>query len=197
MITFMTESVTKIGTDKKMACRFMGCKSAELSESLADLYEESLENYMSVAEPKAVIRKTSVSFGEDNEVIFDFGSVKSESLCKNLEGCKSAYVFAATVGIGVDRMMKRLSVLSEAEMMVFSCIASSGVECWCDFVNEKLAENHTLKPRFSPGYGGVSLEIQKDIFRFLEAEKMLGLTLTESLMMIPVKSVTAIVGIVE
>ena len=175
----------------------MGCKSAELSESLADLYEESLENYMSVAEPKAVIRKTSVSFGEDNEVIFDFGSVKSESLCKNLEGCKSAYVFAATVGIGVDRMMKRLSVLSEAEMMVFSCIASSGVECWCDFVNEKLAENHTLKPRFSPGYGGVSLEIQKDIFRFLEAEKMLGLTLTESLMMIPVKSVTAIVGIVE
>ena len=197
MITFMTEAVSKIGTDKKMACRFMGCKSTVLSESLADVYEECLQSYMSVAEPKAVIRKTPVSFGEDNEVIFDFGSVKSESLCKNLEGCKSAYVFAATVGIGVDRMLKRLAVSSEAEMMVFSCIASSGVECWCDFLNERLSEKHSLKPRFSPGYGGVSLEIQKDILQFLEAEKMLGLTLTESLMMIPVKSVTAIVGIVE
>lgn len=197
MITFMTESVSEIGTDKKMACRFMGCKSTALSEPLAEVYEECLECYMNTAEPKAVIRKTSVSFGEDNEVVFDFGSVKSESLCKNLEGCKSAYVFAATVGIGVDRMLKRLAVSSEAEMMVFSCIASSGVECWCDYINEKLSEKHTLKPRFSPGYGGVSLEIQKDILQFLEAEKMLGLTLTESLMMIPVKSVTAIVGIVE
>lgn len=175
----------------------MGCKSTALSEPLADVYEECLEVYMNTAEPKAVIRKTSVSFKEDDEIIFDFGSVKSESLRKNLEGCKSAYVFAATVGMGVDRMLKRLSVSSNAEMMVFSCIASSGIECWCDFVNERLAENHTLKPRFSPGYGGVSLGIQKNILQFLEAEKMLGLTLTESLMMIPVKSVTAIVGIVE
>ena len=175
----------------------MGCKSTVLSEEMADVYEESLELYMSVAEPKAVVRKTFVSFGEDDEVIFDFGSVKSESLRKNLEGCESAYVFAATVGIGVDRMMKRLSVSSKAEMMVFSCIASSGIECWCDFINGKLAETHTLKPRFSPGYGGVSLEIQKDIFRFLEAEKMLGLTLTESLLMVPVKSVTAFVGIAD
>lgn len=197
MITFMTKDVSQIGTDKKMACRFMGCKSTVLSEEMADVYEESLELYMSVAEPKAVVRKTFVSFGEDDEVIFDFGSVKSESLRKNLEGCESAYVFAATVGIGVDRMMKRLSVSSKAEMMVFSCIASSGIECWCDFINGKLAETHTLKPRFSPGYGGVSLEIQKDIFRFLEAEKMLGLTLTESLLMVPVKSVTAFVGIAD
>ena len=197
MITFMTEPVTKIGTDKKMACRFMGYKSTALSVEMADVYEECLESYMSVAEPKAVVRKTSVLFGENDEVIFDFGTVKSESLRKNLEGCKSAYVFAATVGIGVDRMMKRLSVTSKAEMMVFSCIASSGIECWCDFINEKLAENHALKPRFSPGYGGVSLEIQKDIFRFLEAEKMLGLTLTDSLLMVPVKSVTAFIGIAE
>lgn len=197
MITFITEPVAKIGTDKKMACRFMGCKSTALSEPLADVYEECLEVYMNTAEPKAVIRKTSVSFGEDNEVIFDFGSVKSESLCKNLEGCKSAYVFAATVGIGVDRMLKRLAVSSEAEMMVFSCIASSGVECWCDLLNERLSEKHTLKPRFSPGYGGVSLEIQKNVLQFLEAEKMLGLTLTDSLLMVPMKSVTAFIGIAD
>lgn len=197
MITFLTENVAKIGTDKKMVCRFMGCKSTALSEPLAEVYEECLESYTDTAEPKAVIRKTSVSFGEDDEVIFDFGSVKSESLRKNLEGCKSAFVFAATVGIGVDRRLKRLSLSSEAESMVYSCIASSGIECWCDFVNGRLSENHTLKPRFSPGYGGVPLEIQKDILQFLEAEKMLGLTLTESLMMIPVKSVTAFIGIVE
>lgn len=196
MISFMTESVSKIGTDKKMACRFMGCGKEPLSEALEELYEECLELYMQTADLKAVYRKTSVSFGGDNEVIFDFGSVKSESLRKNLEGCKSAYIFAATVGAQVDRTMKRLSLISEADAMVYSCIASSGVECWCDFINEKLSENRTLKPRFSPGYGGVSLEIQRNIFDFLDVQRKIGVSLTDSLMMVPVKSVTAIIGIV-
>ena len=196
MITFMTEAVSEIGTDKNMACRFMGCKSTALSESLADVYEECLELYMQSADLKAVVRETSVSFEEDDVIAFDFGTVKSESLRKNLEGCSRAFVFAATAGSEIDRMMKRLSLSSEAESMVFSCIASSGVECWCDYINEKLGEKYNLKPRFSPGYGGVSLEIQKNIFDFLDVQRKIGVSLTQSLMMVPVKSVTAIIGIV-
>ncbi len=197
MITFMTEAVSEIGADKNMACRFMGCKSTALSESLADVYEECLELYMQSADLKAVVRETSVSFEEDDVIAFDFGTVKSESLRKNLEGCSRAFVFAATAGAETDRMMKRLSLSSEAESMVFSCIASSGVECWCDYINEKLGEKYNLKPRFSPGYGGVSLEIQKNIFDFLDVQRKIGVSLTQSLMMVPVKSVTAIIGITE
>lgn len=196
MITFMTEAVSKIGTDKKMACRFMGCREP-LSEALGELYEECLELYMHSADLKAVVRETSVSFEGDDGIVFDFGTVHSESLRKNLDGCRRAFVFAATAGAEIDRTMKRLSISSEAESMVLSCIASSGVECWCDCINERLGENHRLKPRFSPGYGGVSLEIQKNIFEFLDVQKKIGVSLTESLMMVPVKSVTAIVGIVE
>ena len=197
MITFMTEAVSKIGTDKKMACRFMGCGKEPLSEALEELYEECLEVYMNTADLKAVVRESSVSFQGEDETVFDFGTVKSSSLRKNLEGCSKAYIFAATAGAEIDRTMKRLSLISEADSMVYSCIASSGIECWCDFINEKLSENRTLKPRFSPGYGGVSLEIQRNIFDFLDVQRKIGVSLTESLMMVPVKSVTAIVGIVE
>ncbi len=195
MITFLTENVAKIGTDKKMACRFMGCKSTVLSEPLAEVYEECLEVYMNTADLKAVVRESSVSFQGEDETVFDFGTVKSSSLRKNLEGCSKAYIFAATAGAEIDRTMKRLSLISEADAMVYSCIASSGIECWCDYINAEMAKEHTLKPRFSPGYGGVSLEIQRNIFDFLDVQRKIGVSLTESLMMVPVKSVTAIVGI--
>lgn len=197
MITFLTEDVAKIGTDKKMACRFMGCGKEPLSEALSELYEECLEAYMNTAQLKAVVRETSVAFEGEDGIVFDFGTVKSEGLRKNLDGCKRAFVFAATAGAEIDRTMKRLSLISEADSMVYSCIASSGVERWCDYINGELAKKHKLKPRFSPGYGGISLTVQKDIFDFLDVHRKIGVSLTESFMMVPVKSVTAIIGIVE
>lgn len=197
MITFLTEDVAKIGTDKKMACRFMGCGKEPLSEALSELYEECLETYMNTAQLKAVVRETSVAFEGEDKTVFSFGTVKSESLRKNLEGCNRAFVFAATAGAEIDRTMKRLALISEAESMVYSCIASSGVECWCDYINGELAKKHKLKPRFSPGYGGISLEVQKDIFDFLDVQRKIGVSLTGSFMMVPVKSVTAIIGIME
>ena len=52
-----------------------------------------------------------------------------------------------------------------------------------------------LRPRFSPGYGDLPLELQKDVFRVLDCPRKIGLSLNESLLMSPSKSVTAIIGI--
>ena len=49
--------------------------------------------------------------------------------------------------------------------------------------------------RFSPGYGDFDLKYQKDILEYLDANKKIGISLTDSLMMIPTKSITAIIGI--
>ena len=52
-----------------------------------------------------------------------------------------------------------------------------------------------LKPRFSAGYGDLPLAVQKAIFSALELSQRIGLTLNESLLMTPSKSVTAIFGL--
>ena len=57
------------------------------------------------------------------------------------------------------------------------------------------AEGVFLKPRFSPGYGDLPLSMQTDIFRVLDCPRKVGLTLNNSLLMSPSKSVTAIMGI--
>lgn len=197
MITLLKKAAPEIEVNKRMALRFMGCRDDNISDAMEEIYEKCLREYYSVSELKAVYRKTSVTFKGGDVIGFDFGDIESESLCKNLKGCKSAFVFAATAGQSVDRSFKRFGLSSKAEGMIFSCIASSGVECWCDYVNDVLAEKYKLRPRFSPGYGDVPLSVQPEILDFVDAGRKIGISLTESFMMVPVKSVTAIIGIEE
>lgn len=185
----------KLMPRKKEALHYMGCKSEIDDEEFQRLYDECLEKYISVAEYKCVYRSTGVRLEGTDTVVFDFCTVKSESLFKNMSGCSSAIVFAATTGIGVDNLLRRYRALSPAKAVITDCVASSGIEVWCDEICRQLAESYRLKPRFSPGYGGVSLEHQRDIFTFLDVQKRLGITLNDALMMIPVKSVTAFVGV--
>ena len=57
------------------------------------------------------------------------------------------------------------------------------------------AEGKNCKPRFSPGYGDLSITIQKDFLQALNADKTVGLSLSEGNLMIPEKSVTAFIGV--
>ena len=132
---------------------------------------------------------------ENGIVDFGFCRIENENLYKNMSGCSSAVIFAATAGVGTDRLIMRCSALSAVEGMVCDCIASSAIEVWCDEVNASAVGERASKPRFSPGYGGVSLSYQADILSFLDAQRKLGITLNDSMMMTPKKSVTAFIGI--
>ena len=196
-LIFLSKNGDEIEPNKKETFRYMGCKSDCHNEALEELYEECLREYKKVASYKAVYRKVPVTLKEDNVVDFGFCEIKNENLCKNLSGCDSAYVFAATAGIAVDRLIMRYSKISPAEAMVCDSIASSAVEVWCDEVNAEISALSETKPLFSPGYGGVSLEYQKDILSFLDVDRKIGITLSGAFMMTPMKSITAFVGIKE
>lgn len=130
--------------------------------------------------------------------VCDFGVFKTESrdLAKNLKGAGKVLLFAATVGVGIDREIAKYSRLSPAKAVLLQAIGAERIESLADaFCQEMEAETgETLRARFSPGYGDLSIEIQKDIFSFLNPEKRIGLTLRDSFIMSPSKSVTAFVG---
>ncbi len=127
---------------------------------------------------------------------FDFGEVQSVDLTKNLAGCSEVYLLGVTLGIGVDRLLMRLNLTSQAEHFITDALASALAESLCDAANEKLGEGVQLKPRFSPGYGDVPLSVQKPLLSRLQADKTLGITLNGACLMTPMKSITAIVGII-
>lgn len=157
--------------------------------------EKCKHDLLKVIEYKYAYVKVPVDLSVENYVNLNFVGFNSKNLYKNLSGCKEAYVFSVTVGIGVDRLLSRLNLLSQSRHFITDALSSAAVESFCDYVNEMLAQNKKTKPRFSPGYGDLPLEIQPDILKVLSADKTLGITLNESLFMTPVKSITAIMGV--
>ncbi len=125
-----------------------------------------------------------------------FAQTFSGDLAKNLEGCDTVAVFCATVGHGIDRLIKKYGVISPAKAVVFQGLGAERIESLCDlFCADLQSKGLEVRPRFSPGYGDLPLEIQKDIFRTLDCPRRIGATLNESLLISPTKSVSAIVGL--
>ncbi len=148
----------------------------------------------------------SVCFGEfnarvsDGKVDLGFAEISSNDLARVLDGCTSVIVFAATVGLEIDRLIKKYSVTSPAKAVILGAVGAERIEALCDeFCRDTavgaLERGLTVRPRFSPGYGDLPIELQKDIFRVLDCPKRIGATLNSSLLISPSKSVTAIVGL--
>ena len=80
---------------------------------------------------------------------------------------------------------------------MMQAIGAERIEALCDAFCDDMEKEMgvSLRPRFSPGYGDLPLSVQKDIISLLEAPKRIGLSLNDSLLMSPTKSVTAFAGI--
>ena len=165
------------------------------------LVDECIKEAQDALSYKVCYRELGISLDGD---VLDLGFVKTNSaaLKRNLSGCESVTVFAATVGISLDRLITRYSAVSQTKAVIFDAIGTERIEALCDVFNEdvrtKAASNgYTAHPRFSPGYGDFPIEAQRQIFSVLDCPRKIGLTLNDSMLMSPSKSVTAIIGIAK
>lgn len=126
--------------------------------------------------------------------------IASRNLSKNLRDCKEAILLGATLGIGADMLLKRYSLTDMSRVVVLQAAAAAMLEEFLDQWQSRLRvefENsgQYLRPRFSPGYGDFDIRHQDRILRMLDADRRIGLTMTDSYMLTPTKSVTAVIGI--
>lgn len=142
--------------------------------------------------------------GENNyekEIIkFAGKEIKSHNLTINLKGCHSVILFAATLGPEVDKLIQKTSKINPAKSVMLQAGGAMYIEQYVEllqkhFQDEEAKNHNCIRPRYSPGFGDVGLEVQKIFFELLQCQKNLALTLNDSLIMSPEKSVTAFVGI--
>ncbi len=189
-----------IKADRKEVLRYLGFRGTAPTEEMTDMIEECVRQLSEAITPAAVYRRFPVVFHDDGTMDIADMHIRSSGLLRNLKGCTSVYMMACTIGTGCDRLIRRAEVTSMARAAVFQASGSAMVEDLCDQVNEEIRiaeekEGNVLRPRFSPGYGDLSLELQKDFMRILDMPKTTGITLTDTLLMIPSKSVTAFIGV--
>ncbi|MBQ5973799.1 MAG: Vitamin B12 dependent methionine synthase activation subunit, partial [Oscillospiraceae bacterium] len=106
-------------------------------------------------------------------------SCPSADLARALDGCGRAVLFAATVGVELDRLIVRYGRLSPARALLLDALGSERIEALCDAFCAELAAaaGQPVRPRFSPGYGDLPLAFQRDVFAALECGKRIGLGL--------------------
>ena len=160
--------------------------------ALADVVNRWTDEVRKTSECRYCFRKVEVQ-QSDCGVNLGFGVLPSRNLSIFLAKTTSAYVMAVTLGIGIDRLLRRTSVGSATDQFVLDAVSSAFVEALCDRIQQTFPG--AGKARYSPGYGDLPLSCQKPLLSFLQADREAGITLTENDLMVPTKSVTAIVKV--
>ena len=130
------------------------------------------------------------------------GSVRltiAGTLERHLAGCHAAYLACGTLGAGFDAFQRRVSATSGADALIVQAIGTALIEKLMDEIEaeirHKLQPNETLVSRYSPGYGDFPLAAQRELLSLLDAPRKVGVSLTDTLLMVPSKSVSAIIGV--
>ncbi|MBQ1978162.1 MAG: Vitamin B12 dependent methionine synthase activation subunit [Ruminococcus sp.] len=189
-IKVITADASEICIPCKDIMLYSGCRNST-DERLTALCDQCLLELRNNLTLRAVYSEVDVCF-EDNTADFGFYKAESKSLKAFLSDCKRTYVFAATIGIGADRLISRYSTLSPAKAVVMDGCATAAIECFCDYLCKDVF-GVPCQERFSPGYGDLSLEMQPHILTYLDTHLNIGLSMTDSMLLTPTKSVTAIV----
>ena len=183
----------------KEAVRYLGYGRNAADEKTLALIEDAFAELERTVSLKSVWRIFDLEQTVDGKNIIGNMEIESNSLTRNLKGCVKAVLFGATLGAGTDRLIARISLSDMAKAVVIQSCAAVLLEEYCDerqvAIGEELeAEGLFLRPRFSPGYGDFDITYQQPLMRMLDCAKTIGLTMTDSFMMTPAKSVTALIG---
>lgn len=183
------------------AVRYLGFGRNAADEQTEKLISEVFTELDRIARPKAVHRVFSCVQRKEKIQIGTM-QVHSKNLARNLQGCTQTVLMATTLGIEVDLAMRRYALTDMAKVVIFQACAAAMLEEFCDECQAKIADEMApeykgMRPRFSPGYGDFDIHHQEEILRMLDAHKKIGLSMTESCMLTPTKSVTALIGFAE
>jgi cobalamin-dependent methionine synthase I len=184
--------------DTKEVLRYLGYRDEEADEQIVSQIKLVSEEAAAEANAKNVFgvwdckaESDAVTLGEIN--------INSRNLAHHLRGCEKTVLLAATLGTGADNLLRRYEARDMEKALVAQAVCTSLIEEYCDTVVCEASQSAMLEglyptSRFSPGYGDFDIIWQKDILKLLDCEKRIALTLTDGYMLIPSKSVTAVVG---
>ena len=169
--------------------RYLGNSRAEMTESMELLLNKCESEIIRTATPKYLYKIISLD---------ESGLLVGESITKHMQNCENAVVICATLGAGIDKLIRAAQVTDMAKTVVLDAMASAAIEQICNKLDKIIAaqnEGKFLTWRFSPGYGDYPIELQKDFLTILDAPRKIGLCTNDNSILTPTKSVTAIMGL--
>lgn len=186
--------------EMKEALRYLGFGRHAADEATTAMVRRAFSMLDEVVHKKNIYRVFDLKRSSDGILSVLDTHIISRNLLKNLKGCEEIVFFAATLGAGVDRLLHRCALTDMALCVGVQAAAAALLEDYCDDICDEIAEiqkqrGRYLRPRFSPGYGDFDIAYQRELTRILDTPRRIGMTITDSCMMSPTKSVSAVIGV--
>ncbi|HEX3039991.1 MAG TPA: vitamin B12 dependent-methionine synthase activation domain-containing protein [Caproiciproducens sp.] len=187
--------------DRNEVLRYLGYHGKPAGWEVLEQVESCLAELGGAVSPRSVSRIFPVTFREQGVSVGSL-EIQSNDLRRHISGCGEAILFAATLGAQADLLMLRYSKTDMTRAVILQACAAALTESYCDDCGQQMAAEAAkrglyLRPRFSPGYGDFSISHQADFLKILDCPKKIGLTMTDSSMLVPSKSVTAVIGLTD
>lgn len=176
---------------------YLGHRGQTVTPEVEAQIRRCMDEVTQAAQPRLVYRRIALEQGQIPGL-----PLAGENMRTILAPCREAVLMAATLGPRIEQLLMRREVTDMADAVIMDACASTAIENVCDHFefdlrDELQEEGLYLTDRFSPGYGDLPLDTQPRLCAALNTARRIGLTVNPNLIMVPRKSVTAILGIAD
>lgn len=193
--------LSKITIPKDEVLRYLGYKKQQIDENLDNIINQTIEESIKLINPKFTFKTFIPSIQEEGVLLEGTTLIlKGKDITNHLKSSKETVIMAVTVGSEIERKIKYYEKTELTKALIMDACATTAVEEVCDRIEEYVinsAKDRSLETtfRYSPGYGDFPLSIQRDFVNTINAGREIGLTVSPQNLLIPRKSVTAIIGL--
>ena len=175
----------------------MYLRTPHLDDALSALLDSCIREICAAAQPRTVWRMLPVAHQADRVSVGGL-LLSGKDIALHLTGCEQAILLAATLSAPVDGLIRKAEISDMTRALMYDAVAGAAIESVCNSLERELKQTLDFPyytERFSAGYGDFPLTQQSELIRMLDAPKRIGLTVTPRNTLLPMKSVTALIGL--
>lgn len=195
-----------IEIDEREVLRYLQYKNQDIGDNLSEKIKQCIKKTRKIINPRFIFRKYKIKklklSDVKSEVYLEEANLtlKSDNIHNLLLECDECILMSATLGLEIEKEIRKLTYTDLTKAIIVDACATAAIEEVCDIVQDNIAkkllkEGKYITYRYSPGYGDLPIEKNVDINNLLNSQKEIGLTVTNSGIMIPRKSVVALIGV--
>lgn len=195
-----------IEIDEKEVLRYLQYKNQHIDSDLWYKINNCIDITKEIINPKFIFRKYVIRKSDTSDSpkeIYLQGTninLQSNDIYDLLSDCDECILMCATLGLEIEREIRKLTYTNLTEGIIMDACATTAIEEVCDIVQAKIEkdlfkQNKYITYRYSPGYGDLDIGKNRDINNLLDSQREIGVTVTSNGIMIPRKSVVAIIGV--
>lgn len=188
---------------KNEVLRYLAYKNQELDRITHELIDESMIEISSIAKERYLYNTFNILRNKDGLYLegTNFYLI-GQDIEKHLNKSESCILIGASLGHEVDKRIRYYEKISMTKALILDACATALIEDLCDRICNEIErdlkiDGKGITSRYSPGYGDFPIGVQRHFLSILDGKRQIGLTATSTSILIPRKSVTAIVGIVS